>query len=188
MAEMFHGKSVAEQNSVIVAWNLLMQPQYASLCRALCTTQEEVKRFWQMVVNAVMATDVMARDLKAIHDRHWLQAFTFDPLQDEESSVAIYRKVTIIIEHLIQALDLCHTMQHWNVYRKWNERLFMEMSQAYAEGRADVNPADTWYQGELGFFDFYLIHLAKKLADCGVFGVSSDEYLNHVNADSNVRS
>jgi hypothetical protein len=29
------------------------------------------------------------------------------------------------------------------------------------------------------FFDFYIIPLAKKLKDCGVFGVSSDEYLNY---------
>jgi 3'5'-cyclic nucleotide phosphodiesterase len=179
MAEVFHGKSVAEQNSVVVAWQLLMQPKYISLRRALCATQEEVKRFRQLVVNAVMATDVMARDLKAIRDRRWVQAFASAPLQDEEASVAINRKVTVVIEHLIQASDVCHTMQHWHVYRKWNERLFMEMSQAYADGRADCNPADTWYQGELGFYDFYIIPLAKKLADCGVFGVSSDEYLNY---------
>jgi len=35
------------------------------------------------------------------------------------------------------------------------------------------------YKGEIGFFDFYIIPLAKKLKDCGVFGVSSDEYLNY---------
>jgi hypothetical protein len=40
-------------------------------------------------------------------------------------------------------------------------------------------------QGELGFFDFYIIPLAKKLAGCGVFGVSSDEYLNY--AENNRR-
>jgi hypothetical protein len=28
-------------------------------------------------------------------------------------------------------------------------------------------------------FDFYIIPLAKKLKDCGVFGVSTDEYLNY---------
>jgi hypothetical protein len=31
----------------------------------------------------------------------------------------------------------------------------------------------------MGFYDFYIIPLAKKLKDCGVFGVSSDEYLNY---------
>jgi len=46
-------------------------------------------------------------------------------------------------------------------------------------GRADTDPSANWYKGEIGFFDFYIIPLAKKLKDCGVFGVSSDEYLNY---------
>ena len=40
-------------------------------------------------------------------------------------------------------------------------------------------PAFFFIKGELGFFDFYIIPLAKKLRDCGVFGVSSDEYLGY---------
>ena len=35
------------------------------------------------------------------------------------------------------------------------------------------------YEGEIGFFDFYIIPLAKKLETCGVFGVSSHEYLGY---------
>jgi hypothetical protein len=70
-------------------------------------------------------------------------------------------------------------MQHWHVYRKWNERLFQEMNEAYCIGRGDRDPAEFWYHGELGFFDFYIIPLAKKLRDCEVFGVSSDEFLNY---------
>ena len=31
----------------------------------------------------------------------------------------------------------------------------------------------------VGFFDFYIIPLTKKLKECGVFGVSSGEYLNY---------
>jgi len=70
-------------------------------------------------------------------------------------------------------------MQHWNVYRKWNECLFRESYSAYRQGRAESNPAENWYEGEIGFFDFYVIPLAKKLKDCGVFGKSSDEYLQY---------
>jgi hypothetical protein len=70
-------------------------------------------------------------------------------------------------------------MQHWHIYRKWNARLFEEMYKAYAEGRAETDPSEFWYKGEMGFFDFYIIPLAKKLQDCGVFGVSSYEYLNY---------
>ena len=89
------------------------------------------------------------------------------------------RKATIVIEHIIQASDVAHTMQHWHVYRKWNEKLFWECYKAYKQGRSDKNPIEYWYQGEIGFFDFYIIPLAKKLKECGVFGVSSDEYLNY---------
>lgn len=53
------------------------------------------------------------------------------------------------------------------------------MSVAYKAGRTENNPADMWYKGEMGFFDNYIIPLAKKLKECGVFGVASDEYLNY---------
>jgi hypothetical protein len=69
--------------------------------------------------------------------------------------------------------------QHWHVYTKWNERLFQEMYDAYASGRWDKDPSVGWYQGEIGFLDNYVIPLAKKLKNCGVFGVASDEYLNY---------
>lgn len=70
-------------------------------------------------------------------------------------------------------------MQHWHVYQKWNQALFQEMHLAYTQGRMAKDPATFWYQGEIGFFDNYVIPLAKKLKECGVFGVSSDEYLNY---------
>ena len=54
----------------------------------------------------------------------------------------------------------------------------MECYKGFLDGRAEKNPSEGWYKGEMGFFDFYIIPLAKKLKDCGVFGVSSDEYLN----------
>jgi hypothetical protein len=50
---------------------------------------------------------------------------------------------------------------------------------AYRQGRAAVDPATFWAKGEIGFFEFYIIPLAKKLKNCGVFGVSSEEYLNY---------
>ena len=51
------------------------------------------------------------------------------------------------IEHIIQASDVSHTMQHWHIYKKWNERLFQEMYQAYCEGRMEKDPSQGWYQG-----------------------------------------
>lgn len=74
-------------------------------------------------------------------------------------------------------------MQHWHIYIKWNEKLFEEMQKAYLNGHLEKPPAESWYQGELGFYDFYIIPLAKKLKECGVFGVSCAEYLNYANAN-----
>jgi hypothetical protein len=50
---------------------------------------------------------------------------------------------------------------------------------AYKAGRAASDPSVTWYKGEIGFFDFSVIPVAKKLDSCGVFGVSSHECLNY---------
>ena len=50
-------------------------------------------------------------------------------------------------------------------------------------GRMSNDPSESWYQGELSFFDFYVIPLAQKLKECGVFGVSGDEYMAYVEAN-----
>lgn len=68
----------------------------------------------------------------------------------------------------------------WHIYRRWNERLFHEMHDAYQAGRVVVDPSTNWYIGELGFFDYYLIPLAMRLKECGVFGASGYEYISYV--------
>ena len=75
------------------------------------------------------------------------------------------------------------SLLYFSVYIKWNNRFFDECYKAYVDGRAEKDPSEGWYQGELGFFDYYIIPLAKKLESCGVFGVSSDECLNYAKAN-----
>jgi hypothetical protein len=178
IASVYKCKSVAEQNSVDLAWALLMDDQYTDLRRAIYTTESDFHRFRGLVVNSVMATDIMDKELSVARKFRWSKAFA-EGCTKENTIAATNRKATIVIEHLIQASDVSHTMQHWHIFRKWNKRLFQEMYTAYKEGRAENDPSEFWYKGEIGFFDFYIIPLAKKLKDCGVFGVSSDEYLNY---------
>ena len=181
LGALYKNRSVAEQNSLELALSLLHDDQFQDLRSVLYTTEAEYSRFRQLVVNSVLATDIVDKDLKKIRNDRWDKAFddstTTQPEQD--SRAAVNRKATIVIEHLIQASDVSHTMQHWHVYRKWNERFFRECYKAYQDGRVVEDPSINWYKGEIGFFDFYIIPLAKKLKDCGVFGVSSDEYLNY---------
>jgi len=178
ISALYKGKSVAEQNSVDLSWDLLLDDSYSELRASIYSTDSELKRFRQLVVNTVMATDIMDKDLKALRNARWDKAFK-DSNSVENARDVVNRKATIVIEHIIQASDVAHTMQHWHIYRKWNERLFQELYLAYQTGRSETDPSEFWYKGEIGFFDFYIIPLAKKLKDCGVFGVSSDEYLNY---------
>ena len=100
----------------------------------------------------------MDKDLKALRNGRWDKAFkTGDSSKhvDENKADEVNRKATIVIEHIIQASDISHTMQHWHIYRKWNRRLFEELYAAYKTGRSESNPADFWAKGEIGFFDFY---------------------------------
>ena len=179
LAYKYKNRSPAEQNSVNIAWNVLMKSQFSLLRETICSTDDEMCRFRQLVVNSVMATDIADKEMKDLRNARWAKAFSDEARSEESLRTNVNRKATIVIEHLIQASDVAHTMQHWHVYTKWNERLFQEMYLAYLVGRSDKDPTEFWYKGELGFFDFYIIPLAKKLSECGVFGVSSDEYLNY---------
>eukprot|EP00980_Cylindrotheca_fusiformis_P005842 scaffold1228_cov119-Cylindrotheca_fusiformis.AAC.9 len=173
-------KSIAEQISMELSWDMLMGDEFAELRACIYQTEEELRRFRQLVVNTVMATDIADKELQTLRKNRWDNAFTETSLSATESQTEREdRKATIVIEHLIQASDVSHTMQHWHVYKKWNEKFFMECYGAYKEGRVDTDPSLNWYQGEIGFFDYYVIPLAKKLQSCGVFGVSSHEYLNY---------
>jgi hypothetical protein len=179
IAEVFKQKSVAEQNSIVLAWDRLMESRFTALRGCIYSDPEELKRFRQLMVNTVLATDIFDKELQALRKNRWDTAFEKADSSNSTVEDDRNRKATIVIEHLIQASDVAHTMQHWHIYQKWNERLFAEMIHAYQHDRLSFNPAEAWYQGELGFFDNYIIPLAKKLKECGVFGVSSDEYLNY---------
>jgi hypothetical protein len=177
LGELYRNKSVAEQNSLDIAWDLLMSEQFLQLRRYIFASQAELLRFRQLIVNIVLATDIFDKDIGDRRKARWEQAFHGDNHLSAQDVSNL--RATIVMEHIIQASDVSHTMQHWYVYQKWNRLLFVEMYQAWKIGRMVENPCDFWYQGELSFFDNYIVPLAKKLKECNVFGVSSDEYLGY---------
>ena len=172
----YKGKSVAEQNSITVAWTILLEPRYENLRQAIFPTASEKARFRLLVVTMVMATDIINAELQLLRKNRWEKAFRGNPTSvnvEEDRN----RKATIVVEHIIQASDVAHTMQHWHVFCRWNEKLFNEKYRAYLSGHEEEDPSERWYENEIGFFDNYVIPLANNLAECGAFGVSSDEYL-----------
>ena len=183
VAVKFQNKSVAEQNSVHLGWELLMDPRFERLRKSIYSTNVERKRFRQLVINCVLATDIADREVNEARKIKWEKAFRSTPPEDPtrlQIQEDMNRKGTAVIEQIIQVSDVAHTMQHWHIYRRWNERLFHEMHDAFQSGRVSVDPSTNWYIGELGFFDYYLIPLAMRLKECGVFGASGTEYISYV--------
>ena len=83
--------------------------EYPDLQNVIFQNDEEYKRFRQVVVNVVMATDIFDKELSDLRKKRWEKAF--DPEQSDEDDEN--RKATIVIEHIMQASDVAHTMQHW---------------------------------------------------------------------------
>lgn len=54
---------------------------------------------------------------------------------------------------------------------------------SHRSGRTELDPSSGWYEGELVFFDNYIIPLARNLKECEVFGASSDECLTYAMAN-----
>ena len=121
VATMYDERSVAEQNSLVLAWSLLMGDRFTNLRNTICATGTELSRFRELSINAVMATDIIDIELKQLRNNRWDKAFKRDissiNIQDyeeeDDTRDSINRKATIVIEHLIQASDVSHTMQHW---------------------------------------------------------------------------
>jgi hypothetical protein len=85
-------------------------------------------RFRREATSPKEATDIVDKELGELRKKRWDTAFNDQYQGDVDKVVATNRKATIVIEHLLQASDDAHTMQHWHVFVKWNERLFQEMS------------------------------------------------------------
>ena len=56
------------------------------------------------------------------------------------------------------------------------------MARAHREGRgtSSSDPRTNWHEGEVGFFDRYVLLLAERLGECGAFGpAAAAERLAH---------
>ena len=162
-----------------------MEPRYQYLRSCIYRTNVERKRFRQVLINAVMATDVADLEMNDWRLNRWEKAFA-QYNEEKPSRELLDRKATVVIESLIQMADVAHTMQHSNTYRRWNFRLFEEATNAYRCGRVSDPPESIWYQSELDRFDQIAIPLAKRMKSAGVFGTGGAQpYLSNAEQNRN---
>ena len=121
MADLYKNKSIAEQNSLDIAWEILMGSDFGLLRQAMFVNRSEMLRFRQVVVNLVLATDIFDKELNDLRKSRWERAFSDGPCDNN-------LRATIVMEHIIQGSDVSHTMQHWNIYRVSNRAKHLRQS------------------------------------------------------------
>ena len=89
VAVRFQSKSVAEQNSTHIGWELLMDKRFERLRKCIYQTNVERKRFRQLVINSVMATDIADRKVIAQRNAKWERAFR-KPANPETSAQQLH--------------------------------------------------------------------------------------------------
>lgn len=176
IASLYKNRCVSEQNAVDISWWLLMTTDFEELRSAIYANNAEMRRFRQVLVNSVIATDIWERDMKVRRTYNWNKVFIKNS-QHMEPNEKRDLQATVVIESLMQVADSGHSIQSFRTYLKWNERLFEEMLQAHHAGRSEDDPSIQWYEAELAYFDKFLIPLVSRIKDTGIFGGSGEAYL-----------
>lgn len=88
---------------------------------------------------------------------------------DEEADEPDELKSRVVLETILTASDVAHNLQSWDHMVKWSGRLYNELRKAHVDGRGpDVSK--NWFENQIGFLESYLLPLARRLEDTGVFG------------------
>jgi hypothetical protein len=74
-SSLYNNRSMAEQNSLDLAWQLLMEDCFQQLRSEIYSTPDEQRRFRQLLGNSVMATDIADKELKVLRNSRWNKAF-----------------------------------------------------------------------------------------------------------------
>jgi len=76
---------------------------------------------------------------------------------------------TVIMEVIMKTADVAHNLQSFEHMVIWSNRLFLELKRAFVQGRG-ADPQEGWFNNQIGFLESYLMPLARKLDDTGIFG------------------
>ena len=229
LAILHNDVSVAEQNSLQLAFSLLQKEEFQLLKRCIGPTPAEHKLFRKKVIGMVMVTDISDQERLQIVKSRWNAAFP-PPEEDDKKEepqqimeiksaelkqAARRRRFTMftseasalefanerrsrrlgirtsmdfsgmmieayrdtdqlqqhaVLETMMNVADVAHTMQSFNIFVKWNRKLYKEFYVGHLSGRLPFDPSKNWYENQIGFFSHYIIPLAQKMAKCGVFG------------------
>lgn len=112
------------------------------------------------------ALETYSRHESAVFSSHSSVVYT---VADEEMDEPDELKSIVVLETIMTAADVAHNLQSWDHMVKWSGRLYNELRKAHVEDRGpDVSR--NWFENQIGFLESYLLPLARRLEDTGVFG------------------
>jgi len=98
---------------------------------------------------------------------------------DDPEAVEVRLRSSTVMELMMNAADVAHTLQSFDNFVKWNKRLYEELHEAYEIGRCadgeEDDPSKDWFGNQLGFYEIYILPLARKLRKCGAFAPDAGE-------------
>jgi hypothetical protein len=197
----YNEKSVAENNSIDIALNLLKESRFKCLRECMFGSSDTVnptkdaKIFESLLRDMILSTDINSKECIERNKKKWEMALKEDAtdaqyhhisscsvVKQRISSQISYLQLSSVLEQMIQAADVAPLMQSWSVFLKWGRKLFHELWAANVAGRGPSAPVN-WFQCQLDFFDFYIFGLVRRLEECGIFGSCASVFLE--NASNN---
>lgn len=91
-------------------------------------------------------------------------------------------RACVVLETLLKVADISSNMQSWDRYKLWSSRLFFEQMYTHEIGRnPGPDPRNGWFDLQITFIDSYVVPLANRLHESGVFGHQDGVvFLRHV--------
>jgi hypothetical protein len=186
LAHKYENKSVAESNSIDIATDLLLNGDYPHLRASLFKSQDEMNAFIMLIRVAVSSTDIACKDnmgeckellecafglkegvdqaeIKDLQEYHAFNLSMLNNLDATQLDATLLCQNCAFLQLLVQAADVAHTMQPFEMFIRWNYRLYKEQQALHASYLLPTNPSDNWPTSNIGFFDFYVEPLAARL-------------------------
>eukprot|EP00536_Pseudo-nitzschia_multiseries_P006929 jgi/Psemu1/255775/estExt_Genewise1Plus.C_1540020 len=193
LAIKYNDQSIAENESLFIGFSELLRPKYDALRGVLFPEREDYRRFRRACINLVLTTDIASPERTQLGTSKWKEAFG-DPYETtyagdkrlsasgEEDPAPRTRtarvpppekidelREAVIMETILKSADVGHNLQGFEQMARWSDCLYMELRKAFVDHRGE-DPVDGWFHNQIGFLDFYLLPLARKLDDTGAFG------------------
>ena len=106
--------SLSQQNAMELAWKLFNYEGFRELRLAVCPDASKLYRFKRILIHAVLATDFQDEKYQQIRNDRWETAFSECSRSNCNTTAEL--RATATLETLMEASELAHKMQHWEMY------------------------------------------------------------------------